>query len=160
MGVILCFTFILTAVLTLPLSELVSQTDRADLTIIERGGFSLTGANLLGIFTPQAGIISELITYMGLVVLFFVVIGIRKENGYWVTLICFSVLFSLGTNFLLFDIISSYMPGFEWLRVPSRLWFFVIFGCTVLASLGVDRFLQNPNNFNKNAKGRLGYGWN
>ncbi|KPL76438.1 hypothetical protein AC812_07295 [Bellilinea caldifistulae] len=134
-------TVLLTSSLIFPLIEFMPQSDRAVLSTSERAILSLNVHNLIGAITPQLGIIYELITYIGLVAVVLAFFGVKKQNWFWLSLILFGVLFSLGNHSFLFPFISELLPGLGWLRVPSRMWFFVVFAVVVLAGYGLNHLL-------------------
>lgn len=139
---LLCaIVIVLTAGLIFPLFEFMTKSDRTALSSTERAILSLDFTNLVGVFTPQFGIIYELITYAGLAVLPLSVFGVRKQNLVWLLMIFASLLFSLGDRGGLFLLVSHLLPGFNWLRVPSRAWFFVVFSWIMVASHGLSQIV-------------------
>ncbi|MDR3573992.1 MAG: YfhO family protein [Anaerolineaceae bacterium] len=144
----LAVTFLLTTVLTIPLYELILRTGRASLTTIDRAIFSVDASGLLGAFIPQFGILEELITYFGIEVLVLALFGLGKKTWFWIGLVGFSILFSIGLNGPLFPLFSQFIPGSSWLRVPSRSWFFVALGCAILSAYGLD-FLYSITDWHK-----------
>lgn len=142
--VVCMIVILLTAGLTFPLIEFMAKSDRATLSIAERAILSLDITNLFGIFTPQLGIVYELITYGGIAIVPLAIFGIKKQNLIWLFMILLGVFFSLGDRGFLFPLVNNLLPGFDWLRVPSRAWFFVIFSWIILASYGLNQIMIEP----------------
>jgi hypothetical protein len=137
------FVVLCTAVLSLPLSELMTRSERAGLTLAERSAYSLGGAQILALFTPQPGIVAELITYLGIPVILLAGLGFFQRSArFWVGLVAFAALFSLGSNGPLFPWLTSLLPGAGWMRVPSRFWFLVALGAVILSARGLDELIH------------------
>ena len=138
---LLLFAVVLSAGLTLPLLEFMGLSRRSGLSPVEAAIFSLSAGDLLGSVLPKLGIYYELIVYPGLVPLLLVVPGLRRRNGFWVLVAVLAGVFALGPNTPFFPLAVRVVPLLGWLRVPSRVWFFVVLAIAVLASSGADWLL-------------------
>jgi len=136
------FTFLFSSVLLLPLIELMQHTERSGLTIIERSILSLGFGHLIGLLTPQFGLIYELITYVGIVVLVLSFWGFAKKQWFWVLFVCGSIILALGQNTPAYGFLGKLIPGFNWLRTPSRFWFFVALGIAILSAFGIETIIN------------------
>lgn len=133
---------VLSAVQTLPLFELILNAKRTELTAADRAIFSLDFVAFIGLIAPKFGVFHELITYLGVSTLCLAFFAVTKKSVYWVVLVTLSMIYALGNNSFLFPWISNLIPGLSWLRVPSRLWFFVALGGAILAAYGYNQLLS------------------
>ena len=63
------------------------------------------------------------------------------EVGFYAFLAAFSLWASLGPRFGLYAWLYRLIPGFDFIRVPSRLTLLTLLGLAVLAGLGADRIV-------------------
>ncbi len=135
-GAAVVFFLLLSAVLLIPLAELVRYSGRTALTLDEAAIYSLPPwPYVLGLAIPLRGVIHEWVTYVGLAPLGLAIIGVRRRP-FWAAAAVIAGLFALGTNSFLFPLIFRWLPGVSLLRVPSRAWFIVAFGVCLLAAHG------------------------
>lgn len=139
----LTFTaLLLSAVLWLPLTEFVLQTNRSALTLSDAAEFSLPWLWLLGLLVAPLRGFHEYMTYVGLVPLLLALVGAARRQRFWLSVLLVSVLFALGDNFGLFPAVFKLLPGLSFLRVPSRVWFLVALALSVLAAHGLHHLLS------------------
>ena len=63
------------------------------------------------------------------------------EAGYYFFLAVFSLWVALGPNFGLYAALYRLVPGFDFIRVPSRFTLLTVLSLAVLAGLGLERLL-------------------
>jgi len=129
----------LTAVLWLPMAELLPYTTRAALAAEESAVYSLPMSRLVGLVWPMWGGFHEWMIYPGTGVLWLAVVGwmTRSRPVRWGTAVacCLLVAVALGTNGPLYPLLAN-LPGVSLLRVPARVWHLVVLCVAVLAGLG------------------------
>ena len=64
------------------------------------------------------------------------------DAGFYVVLAVLSVWLCLGPDFLLYKILYRVLPGFDLIRVPSRLGILTLLALGVLAAIGLDRLVR------------------
>lgn len=132
------------AVLAIPLWQYLQLTTRANLTIMASETLALGWEHLLGLVSPILSQ-AEQVTYLGVVVLMLAVVGLlsRKQGaGFWGVVFILALSFSLGSSTPLFPLITRWIPGAGFLRVPSRALFLVALAAAFLAGYGYDHLLQ------------------
>ena len=68
--------------------------------------------------------------------------------GFYFLLVLLSLWISLGPPFGLYSAFHRLVPGFDFIRVPSRFTLLTLLGLSVLAGLGLDRWLaRRPANY-------------
>lgn len=145
----------LSAILLLPLAELVRQASRSELTPDALASYSLPPyPYLLGLVIPLDGVIHEWVTYVGLVPFCLAFIGMWRQPV-WLGAALVAGAFSLGTNFFLFPLALRLVPGLSLLRVPPRAWFIVTLAVCILAAHGLNRLLIEGLPYLKSARLRL-----
>jgi hypothetical protein len=145
---------LLTAVLTLPLYQFLRYSSRSALTLQEAATYSLPPPYLIGLIFPDPYGFHEWITYLGLLPLVLAGVSLvyrqkRSAGGnifFWLFVILFAGAFSLGSNFVLFPLLFRLLPGLSFLRVPSRAWFLVALGVSVLAAFGLEALVREIEN--------------
>lgn len=137
------FFFLLSAVLALPLAELVRLASRSALTLADGGAFSLPAAYLIGLVIPNLHGFHEWMTYLGVVPLLLALAGLGRHTLFWAGVVLVAAAYSLGTNFVLFPLVFKFLPLATLLRVPPRAWFLVDLGAAVLAAHGLQRLLDD-----------------
>lgn len=149
MGLILVILFSLavSAVLSVPLAEFTLNSSRLSLDPQAGGEYDLPAARLLGLFFPDYAGWAEWLPYVGLIVLFLAVIALFNPNAhsfFWWGVAIFGWLFALGSQTVIFEIVSRIVPGAGLLRVPPRALFISIFALSILAGYGVENFIKSP----------------
>jgi hypothetical protein len=145
---------LLTAVLTLPLYQFLRYSSRSALSLQEASTYSLPPPYLIGLIFPDPYGFHEWMTYLGLLPLVLVAVSLvyRKKwladrnIFFWLLVIIFAGAFSLGSNFVLFPFLFRLLPGLSFLRVPSRAWFLVGLGVSVLAAFGLQALIREIEN--------------
>jgi len=137
LGALTLTALLLSAVLWLPLAEFLLQTNRSALTLSDAAEFSLPWLWLLGLLVAPLRGFHEYMTYVGLVPLLLAFLGTARRQWFWLGVVLVSALFALGDNFVLFPAVFNLLPGLSFLRVPSRVWFLVALGVSVLAAHGL-----------------------
>ena len=133
----------LTLGLTLPLLRFMQYTRRAKISLADMDFLSIEPRMLIALLAPQVGINYEQIIYLGIVPLILAFLGWRKKTLFWVMTVLICGLLSMGGHTFLFPIVARHLPIISWLRVPSRLWFFVTLAMCVLSAFGLDRLINN-----------------
>jgi hypothetical protein len=136
------FFVLLSAVLALPLAELVTYTSRTTLTLADGGAYSLDPKYLIGLVIPDLHGFHEWMTYVGVVPLLLAVAGLGRRTRFWATVALVAAAYSLGTNFVLFPLVFRLLPLASLLRVPPRAWFLVDLSVAILAAHGLQRLLD------------------
>jgi hypothetical protein len=133
--------FLLTASILVPLVTWQPYLNRADLTLTDSGVFSLEWGHLVGLLLPAHEGNFETLTYLGLPVLVLTGVAITaklRKHIFWLALICFAILYSLGLNGFLWPLVMQFEPGLLWFRVPSRAWFTLALVMALLAGYGLQ----------------------
>ncbi len=117
---------------------------KESLTFILPYAYGFGGKDYWG-FLPM----TDFPNYIGIIILFLAVLGliksdIKKENKvFFLVLIIFSFLLSLGKNFMFFyNIFYSYLPYFSKFRVPIFILIVMQFCIYVLAACGLSKLVQ------------------
>lgn len=133
---------LLSAVLLIPLAEAWPYLNRATLTPDRAGLFSLPWAGLLTAFIPTYGGEPEQVIYLGLPPALLALAGasLRRDRITWFFLLSagLAALFALGSYGPLFPLLTRFVPGLSWFRVPPRIWGWVTFSLAILAGRGLD----------------------
>jgi hypothetical protein len=147
------------AVLSLPLQELAALSTRSDLSRTEAAALQLPAARLLGVLAPDLGGWPEWQAYAGIVVIALgaaALLGRSRGAVFWAGLTLFCWLLALGDQTPLHALLGRAVPGYAWLRVPSR-WLFGAGCClAVLAALGFDRLVGVPLQSRERSRLNLG----
>ena len=64
------------------------------------------------------------------------------DAGFYVVLAVLSVWLCLGPDFVLYKVLYRVLPGFDLIRVPSRLGILTLLALGVLAGIGLDRLVR------------------
>ncbi len=67
----------------------------------------------------------------------------RRETRFWVGVLIFAMIFAIGTTTPLYAFMIQWIPGFRYVRVPARMWYFAAFAAAMLVSLAVDSLIQS-----------------
>ena len=152
---------ILGAGMLLPAAELgrLSTRDAADLAFANT--YALPPANLLtllvpGLFgSPQvepyrywgADFVEEYTAYAGLLPLLAIPLAFRwarRENAYFLGLIAFGLLYSVGIEGALMPVIAHWVPGATSFRVPARGLLLAVIGMAGLTALLITHLQRQP----------------
>jgi len=137
---------LIAAPLLVPLVEYTGLTTRGNLTMADSLSLGLPPAYLANLAIPNLKAYAEWVIYPGgaaLILALFVLslAELRKRNVFTIVTILAALLIGLGAatpvGALLFQ-----LPGFDWLRVPSRVIFLMGWAFAVIAADGID-FLFN-----------------
>jgi Bacterial membrane protein YfhO len=144
-----CLGLLLSAPLILPLSEYIRYSTRAGLTPEEAMTFSLPPARLLGLIYPTFQGFHEWVLYPGIIILTLALLGLgwpakRPATKFWLGVSLITLILSLGSYLPWISSIAS-IPGFDLLRVPSRLLFLTGMSLAALAASNTDRVLNGLN---------------
>ena len=97
--------------------------------------------------------------YIGILIITFSFIGLLKSKLkqhykiYFLLIVVFSILISLGSNFIQFyNIFYNYFPHFNKFRVPSYILILTNFSLIILSSFGLSFILKSINNQFSNNK--------
>jgi hypothetical protein len=141
----------------LPFVTYLPFLSREAMTLSEANRYALPPMMLVSAVMPSALKFPEWELYVGLLPLVLAPLAAlsprRTEAGFWAGLAAFAALFSLGDATPLFPFLFRWVPGFRWLRVPARMWYYLAVATTALSSLAVDA-LARPS-----VRDRWGRGW-
>jgi len=152
---------ILAAGLLLPAAELGRLSVRSAATLAFANTFALPPANLLtlaapGLFgTPAvepyfywgADFVEEYTAYAGLLPLLAIPLAFRwarRENAYFLGLIAFGVVYSVGIEGALMPVVVQWIPGAASFRVPARALLLVVIGLAGLTALLITHLQRQP----------------
>lgn len=126
---------------TIPLLLWQPYLNRADITQVDAGLYSLEVGNLIGLLLPPHGGNAETMVYLSLPVLVLALIAVissPRRHLFWIVMITLALLYALGLNAPLWPLLTQIAPGLLWFRVPSRAWFVVTLAACVLAGYGLQ----------------------
>lgn len=146
---LLLLTFIicvgLAAFLLLPLITYLPYQIRGSLSLADASRFALPAPFLVHTLVPIAYKFPEWELYAGLLPLVLAPIAFlhsqRQEAYFWLGTLLFTVIFSLGDATPLYGLMFR-LPGFSFLRVPPRMWFFVALALALLTAIAVDYLIE------------------
>ena len=129
---------LLASPLLLPLIEYAGLSTRASMTAEDVSVFSLPLVKVLGFLFPDFGGFYEGIVYCGALVIVLMFAGFGRARQVpatrcWLGAALFSLIFALGSSIPFFATIAE-LPGFNLLRVPSRMIFVTGFSLAALAA--------------------------
>lgn len=126
----------------LPLLELVDLSNRS-LTLAQAAEYSVTSVQLLvGLLLPSAQGGHELVIYLGLIPLLIAVFGVNRRqpwSWFYAAILIFTILFALGPTTPVHSLFYHFVPGFQWVRTPARIFFVGAIAVSVLVGFGLDR---------------------
>ncbi len=130
------------APLLLPLVEFTGLSSRSSLAVSDNMAMALPLNYLAGLLAPGVHSYVEFIVYpggMALTVLLFTltVPELRRRNLFWLVMILVSFLLAVGPATPVGDWLFR-LPGFNLLRVPSRVIFLAGWALAVIAADGID----------------------
>ncbi|MEZ4668647.1 MAG: YfhO family protein [Anaerolineae bacterium] len=151
---------ILGAALLLPVLEFtrLSVRESTDLNFIN--SFALPPAQFLGLALPGlfgnptqspvhywgADFYEEFAAYAGLLPLLALPLAFRnfrRQHAYFVGLVAFGLVMSIGLEGALLPVLVRWLPGFSFFRSPGRALFFVVLGLSGLSSLLITHLQQS-----------------
>jgi len=155
------FLFGISAIQLLPSYELFKHSVRSDgLSYGQITSSSLPPPQLISLILPEffgtaldfttwgASNFWELTGYVGILPIFFSLLAfITKRDKltiFFTSLTIFSILYSFGKFNPLFKVVE-FIPILNSFRIPARFLLFFVFSISVLASIGLNRFLAAPH---------------
>ncbi len=137
---------LISAPLFLPLVEYTGLTSRATLAAADNQALALPVNYLAGLVIPNVRSYVEWIIYPGgaaLVILLFAltVPELRKRNWFWLGMVLVSLLLAVGPATPVGDWLFR-LPGFNLLRIPSRVIFLAGWALAIVAADGIDFLMQ------------------
>jgi len=134
---------LLAAYLIIPFLEIVRYNSRASFSLEDANVFALMPSLLLTLLTPTLNFrLHEWTIYLGVLPPLLALVGIltspHKVKGLFAALAIFALIFALGTATPLFELAFYFLPGFQFFRVPTRLWFFGGAAAIILAGFGAQ----------------------
>ena len=137
-GVQAVVALFIAAPLLLPLMQYSGLSTRSKMTTSDNLLLSLDFPRLLGLAIPDMAGYAEYMIYPGsilLIALFWTIFHreARRENRFWLLVVLFSVIYSLGEHIPLMTILAR-LPGMSLLRVPSRALFLTGFALPVICA--------------------------
>ena len=139
---------LIAAPLVVPLIEFTRLATRANLTAADNLSLALPPAYLVNLAVPNLQAYAEWVIYPGGAALILTLFGLslaefRKRNIFAIATVLLALLVALGAatpvGALLFQ-----LPGFDWLRVPSRVIFLLGWAFAIMAADGIDFLLNLP----------------
>jgi hypothetical protein len=132
----------------LPFSSYLPELSRETLSLSEANHYTLPPLMLITSLMPNPLKFPEWELYAGLIPLVLAPLAWsspkRRMVTFWIALIVFAALFSLGTTTPVFTLLYKFIPGFSWLRVPPRMWYFVEIALVMLTAMVIDHLLDRP----------------
>lgn len=136
---------LLTLSLLVPLRLWQPYLNRAMLTADDAGTFSLEVVHFLGLILPALKNI-ETQTYFGIPVFALAVSAFitahPQKRRLWLAAGLVIVLYSMGSNGLLWPLLVKVMPILLWFRIPARAWLILTLFIPILAGYGLQRLLE------------------
>ncbi len=133
------------------LSEFTRLSTRALMDAADVLAFSLPPEKLLGLFVPDFGGFAEWVSYLGaagflMMIYCLAVPKVRRRSLFWLIIFVGAVVISLGEHIPWMQPLAS-LPGFDLLRVPSRVLFLAGLSSSILLAYGIDDLLDRtkPN---------------
>ncbi len=141
---------LVSAVLLIPLAELLRLSTRMDLTDADASFQSLPPVRLLSLMDSHAAGTPEWQAYVGLLVIFLAGSALvlrTPARWFWLGAVAASLLWSLGDHVPLYRLLAWILPGAFVLRVPARFLYLTAFGWIVLAGWGLNTLLAGSLKF-------------
>ena len=147
----------LLAPMLLPGLQMSALTDRAAWNYVQTVGFSLSPAQLIGLFMPgffgrgpafHWGLWPRVeVGYIGVLTLLLALLGVfmKRDRITWlmVGLAAISLAFSLGIYSIVHGWLTWLLPGLEQLRAPARFIFLFDLALAILAAQGLQALLES-----------------
>lgn len=144
----------LAAIQLFPLLELLPYTNRSDLTYDDFSTGSLPPLLLMGILFPADLMFPEWYLYPGALALLLAVygwtVGWGRQERWWGATAFVGLVMSLGTYTPLFQVLYL-IPGFSLFRVPPRWWLLTMTAIAVLATYGINKWLNGQKPIGRRA---------
>jgi hypothetical protein len=134
--------------LSLPLSEFLDMSTRANISPETAAVISLPLNNMLKFLIPDLGGWPETLPYVGTIILGLALIGlISRSRGwkFWLIVTIGSLLLAMGDHTPLYALIAKITPGMKFIRVPARFLFLSSFGLAVLSGMGFESIFAEEN---------------
>lgn len=130
------FSVLIGSVVLIPGLEYSRLTTRTSMTLADLQNLALPPGRLLGLVFPDFAGYAEWVVYPGAIVAIGCIAAVflarsRKKTLFWMILWPFSLLFALGA----FPGVSR-LPGFDLLRVPTRMYFLAVLASCYLSAAG------------------------
>ena len=128
-----------------------SFTIKEMITFLIPSFYGFGGATYWGTIEPA---MTDFPNYLGIFTIIFITYGILKkfknnEYIYFTILSLFFLLLSFGKNFFLFELLFNYLPFFNKFRAPMMALMVFQFSIIIVASLGLQSFLNILNDNKK-----------
>lgn len=138
----------------LPLFQFLSLSSRAGLSTNEQLIFSMSLVDYLNLLFPFFEGNAETRVYPGAVIVLLSVLGIfLTQHNYrmrkWYLLALISIIFAFGENIPGVSLIFK-LPGFSFIRVPSRFIFPFILALSIISAMVFDKILHGKLNYKFN----------
>jgi hypothetical protein len=134
------------AIVVVPLLEIFGYNSRGNFTIGDAGYLAMTLENAAALILPSNILYGEQVIFLGLLSPVLALLGFLGSKFHskwlWVGVIAFSAIYIFGTATPLFGLVFTYLPGAQFLRIPTRIWFFTALAVAILAGLGLDALAQ------------------
>lgn len=131
----------------LPFATYLPYQSREAMTLESADYLALPPALLINALIPTSFKFPEWELYVGLLPLILAPLAVlntrTRETRFWLGIAIFSVMFSLGSATPLYAFMFYVVPGFSYLRVPARMWYFAALAAAVLTALAVDYVLHS-----------------
>ena len=142
LSIVFSLSLLIAAPLIVPLVEYIGLSTRASLQLTEALTFSLNPIQLIGLLSPTFQSAAETTVYLGAAGLTAVVWAffhgkLRKVTWFWLIILTFSILFSLGASLPIFSFVFE-LPGLSLLRVPARMLIGAGFAAAVVVARTFD----------------------
>ncbi len=133
--------------LIIPMLELIKNSTRANLSPQEMVIFSLPPARILGLFYPDYGGNHEWTLYPGAVVMSLLLVslflkGKGKFEKFWLGVGWVALFLGLGSFLPGYEKLIQ-LPGFQYLRVPSRSLFLGTMAFPMVGAATIDRLMKD-----------------
>jgi Bacterial membrane protein YfhO len=137
---------LIAAPLIVPLIEFTRLTTRSTLTPVDNLALALPPSYLANLIIPNFQAYAEWVVYPGGVALILTIFGLsrrefRKKNIFYIGTILFSLLIALGSTTPVATLLFQ-LPGFDLLRVPSRIIFLLGWAFAILAADEIDYLIK------------------
>jgi len=135
----------ITAVLAVPMAQLVSLSARASITPEESARLALPPARLLGVLVADLGGWPEWLTYGGIAALCLACAAVlgRKDGAlFWGAVTLGAWVLALGSQTPIYEALVRVVPGAGMLRVPPRFLFLGSLALAQLAGSGLELLTQ------------------
>jgi hypothetical protein len=124
-----------------PMLEILPFSTRGAMSLSEAHQYALPTPLLLGMVLPMSLAFPEWVTYVGVVTLAIAPASLFARHstqglGFFITLILLGTLLSLELARPLYSILFRVLPGMQWLRFPTRIFFVIQLAWAFMAGIG------------------------